>query len=265
MALSIPNTGNNIATDATSIGVTLTASAGDIIVLCLSTECLSSAGGYATVSSVNDGTANNYLVRNSVSYQVTGSNSQYMYNAILWAYAAHALAASTVTIDLTGATLDDASLVAMDVTGFTGGTYPTNPWDDAASIALAWAASYNGSTNSVPTSNSLATVNANCLIFGFGGGSDPAGAGFVGDAGGTICGNSTTQADFANNQGGSNASQTRVIYDVVSSTQSGTVDFAASESSVAWAVMPDALSQTGGSSSSLPFLTINANVTVDLV
>jgi hypothetical protein len=257
MALSIAHSvaGENSAAGgnpASSAAFTITA--GDIVVIFVLAES-TSAGSTPSVTSISDG-FNTYALRNRVTYQSNSAFGSGKTSAeIWWAFssAGHTVALGALTVTLANEN-DSSTFVGIDVTGFTGTAYQTNPWDQSAATAAGFAVTNNGATQTQLASGAnISTVNAACMIICGGGTSDNSAtvpflsSYAVGTIGGTTATDSGQGAKAR--QSDTNASISALETRVVSATQSSiSANFAAAATAGGWAIMPDALSQTGGAS-----------------
>jgi hypothetical protein len=258
MALSIDGFCGGVNTTAGSnpsnTGALTLAQTGDIIVVCILAES-TSAGSTPSVSSISDGTANVYAKRNAVTYQSNATFGTAKTDAeIWWAFssAAHTIAIGSLVVTMSNLN-DDAMFIAFGVTGFTGGVgYQTNPWDQSAATALGFALTNNaGTVSQLVSGANISTVNAAALIFAFGGSSDNSGTVHFNDnyAPGPYGGTTATDsgAGAVRTTSNTNAALGGVEYRIVSATQSSiSAAFAVAATAGGWAIMPDALSQTGG-------------------
>ncbi len=150
-----------------------------------------------------------------------------------WAYAAGTLASETVTVSFATNAIDGAAGTLYGVSGFTGTTYHTNPWDSNSVFT-----SLNATNSaSAPTVTGITTTNANCMLLAALGeannGSPSTATGF-------------TELAATAASGGSNYSGIDSAYLVVASS--------GAQSNVAWSstfwgtiAVVQALSPTGGS------------------
>lgn len=225
---------NDTSNDAASLtGEITTQYAGDIIVVCVTNTC---SGNYAT-SAVSDTVNGSYNLRNLVQYDQGGN---FVDSRIFWVYSATALSAVTITAAFTlggGATQESSNFLAFALSGFLGTAYKTNPWDVTAATALGWSADSTSGTPSAPTSNNLATMQANDFIFAFCGTADANTSDLLN---GTICGATATLALQELEEFSTNDSQLSVIFGLFSSAQSGS-DASFSSDVAGWAIMPDAI------------------------
>jgi hypothetical protein len=152
-AISLHNSATGQSSDpATTVSATLTAAAGEIVIVEVNNEVVS--GAVKTVTGISDGTTNVYTRRFSASQApepFAGASEEF---EVWWAYVANPLTAATITATLSG-TIDDAVIITAGYQGFTGTAYQTNPWDTNASLpktaqsaAVSFASVSGVSTNS---------------------------------------------------------------------------------------------------------------------
>jgi hypothetical protein len=228
----------------------LVITAADIVVLFILMES-TSGGSFPTGTSISDG-FNTYALRNRVQYTSNAAFGSAKTTAeIWWAFssAAHTIAVGSLVVTMANMN-DCASFIAVSVKGFTGTAYQTNPWDDTAAHALAFAVTNTGATQTqLVSAANISTVNAATMIIAGGGSSDnSATVGFHSSyAVGTIGGTAATDSGEGNASGSSaNASYASLETRVVAATQTNIVaNFAAAATAGGWALMPDVLSQTG--------------------
>jgi len=241
-ALSIDGTATAAAhqtSPSISTSAIATVNAGDIIVVVAHAEWVNAVGAHGTISGISDTSGLSWQKRNSASLDNAGFGSAYNDFEVWWAYSSGTLAADVITVTWTqpgGNNPDDVTVLAFGVTGFTGTSYHTNPWDTAT-----WNPAFgaNSATSSDPTVTSVSTSNAATMVIGAGG---SAGSSTfpVADTG-----SGWTSIASAGTGSGTNNSAAGAQFQNFASTQSSlTVPFATSING--WAMTADALSVTGG-------------------
>ena len=255
MALSKSDSGwgRNVSTTSlsNSAGVGCAAALGDVMLILATLE--STAASYTTGSSISDTTANVYALRNRIEYTSSSTfGSGKVTMEIWWAYIAHAITGgTTITMTTGGGAIDNAVFLSVDITGFTGVAYETNPWDQSAATSIGFAATNTGSTQTQLTSGAnVSTANAATLTFAFGGTGDnsvtvPLYSSY---ATGPIAGTTATDSGETcqHSDAGTNAALGAMEYRVLSSTISGaSAAFGTGATAGGWGIMVDALSQTG--------------------
>lgn len=278
MALAVdPTTGGNSTASTTGttalqliMNTTLFGTNGGVVIATAVTECLSSAGAYAEGTSVIDTTNSvTYQLRNRFTLRCTGDESQYVCMEIwygIYTTATNLNNAGVTWTESSATPIDDMELGAIAVAGFTGTAWQTNPWDQAAATAAGWVGMYANGAATDPTSANFSTVNANSMVLCFAGSGTSGSTGgytFVGDTA-TIAGTSGIAAVLADHVGAGTYNATLGVYDLVVSSVQSNIDEVIPDAFLSWIIAPDVLSQTGFSGAA-PFLTIEANVTVDLV
>src|ERR1700676_3180566 len=241
MALAIDGTATGTATGGTTVATSTTmlttANAGDIVVVFTHAEAVNAQGAHPTVSGISGGGLS-WAKRSAANLDNGGFGNAYNRCECWWAYASGTLSGVTITATWTGVTIDDMSIVAFGVTGFTGTNYKTNPWDANASLP----AINSASTTTTPTVSGVSTNNAAVMVLDLvataGGGNINAG---------NIAGSAATSVTLANNGGGTNNSGVGALESVFSSAQSSiTVDGNTSRNG--WMIIADALCQIGTAS-----------------
>ena len=233
MALALDGTASakNAAVSSLTASLT-TAAAGDIIVAIVMNARSAAQGSYATSSMV---TTANLPTWNTRLSQLRQRNSQfdngYGNTDIFWAYSANQLTSESIQANFT-ATIDSAVLVTFAVTGFTGTSYHTNPWDLTNPVTN----TVNAPTNTSSAQN-VTTNSANTMVLGM-----------VGSYLESLVPTPTTgftkgKVDFT--ASGSNGGFAGVAYDVVSSIQTG-LSAGFTDNMEGWMGVGDALAQAGG-------------------
>lgn len=176
MALSIVNSSVQTGTASTgstvAIGTGLTdANSGDIIIAQIGAEWVTSVGAAGTVLGVSGGGLTwQKRTGTSIHYVTTNNFDCWQRSEIWWAYSSGPLTTQviTATFSLPSSTnFDDACIICFAVTGFTGGAYPTAPWD--SNVSLPVIANFAGDsvpTSTVPTLSTLSTTNAATMVLG---------------------------------------------------------------------------------------------------
>ena len=251
MALSIDGTvqtGTATGTNTVAITTGLTYSnAGDIILVQVGAEWPTSAGatGAGSVSTVTSTSGLTFHKRSAVSGgQAWGgaNNSAYGDCELWWAYAAAAHSADVITVVFNAAphssgtgVLDDATITAFAVTGFTGTAYQTAPWDSNVSIPTTAQAQYISAAFS--TAGTSTTSASGMLISSWGG--------IVGGLYSSTPTGWTTLATTLNSSGTYDF-QLAASYLLYSSAQSSLTVTWPAGSQVSYLLATDALAQAGG-------------------
>lgn len=245
MALSIDGTATGSATGGTTVGTSTTTlsttNAGDIIVVLTHAEAVNAQGNFPTVSGISGGSLT-WAKRSVGNFGPGGFGNSYNRSECWWAYASGTLTNVTITATWGGVTIDDMTIIAFGVTGFTGGTYSTNPWDSNSSLP----AVATGTTTSAPTVSGVNTTAAATMVLDLLAG--PGGNNFVS---GDIGGSAATAITHAHNGGGTNNSDVGALETVFAAAQTNlTVNFAGNTTN-GWIIIGDALAQAGGTSTAV--------------
>ena len=262
MALSIRDYAAGISTTSPIAETGMLASVGDVVIICSVMDSVSAS--YPTISTStppSDGTSNIYQKRNGIQYTSNSAFGSGLTDLeIWWTYIATALTvSSSISITTAGGALDNGAFMSFSVTGFTGTSYRTNPWDQSATTALGFAVTNNGATRTQLTSGAnVSTANAATLTFAFGGSSDNGATVpfFESVQPGPLAGTTGTSVtpDVALENSGSNAAGLQVEYRVLAATiSSASAAFASAATAGGWGIMVDALSQTGGATGLNPY------------
>jgi hypothetical protein len=255
MALAIDGTaaGKSTNNSATLTAALTTASAGDIIVVYVFATNYQSPT--PIISSVTVG-GNAATLRNSVAYQgninfgAGGGTFSNTYNlqAVYWYYASGTLTSASVVANM-NTTYDSAIIFAFGVTGFTGTNYQTNPWDQTATSAAAFAAQQPSTTTTgtaIASASNISTVSASSLIFSLIGSTDFE---VYNGSPGAIAGTTATALAAGNQYNSDNLQMSAAVeYRILSATiSSASAAFSASGgTSGGWAILTDALALAGG-------------------
>jgi hypothetical protein len=177
--------------------------------------------------------------RSTIQYLTATFSPCWQDNEVWWAYSAAAQAALTVTATFStpGGNAPDAGCIQVGSwTGFTGATYPTNPWDGNGSLPAYSNFAGSGSTTSAPTGTLSTTALASAVIgFGFTSNS----------AQGTPASGFTYLTPGHNNTSNVNQEGVDEEYQLFASAQSGlTVSYP--NAVLTWSLIGDALAQVGG-------------------
>jgi hypothetical protein len=98
-----------------------------------------------------------------------GSSTAYVDDECWYAYSSAALSSDVITASYSlpsSTNFDGASIVVFGVSGFTGSSYKTNPWDPNSSLP-AIADDTTDTPAADPTVSGVSTTNANDMIIGF--------------------------------------------------------------------------------------------------
>jgi hypothetical protein len=247
MALALDGTADTqTATAATSITghAFSTTNAGDIVIVMAMIETSPETGdGYPWSAPTCTGGGLTFAVRKRALYAATSSDVGHVECVIFWAYASSAVSApSGFTVSWAGTGLanpDDLAMIVFAVTGFTGTTYHTAPWDSNVSLP---ASNSTGSAGGAPTVTGVSTTSTASMLISlvasadtgaYSTGTQPSGWTFIANA---------------NNPGGTNAAEVAGAFDVVAAAQSSiSVAWSASPGNSNWGIIADALAQAGGS------------------
>ena len=234
-----------------------TTNAGDIIVIAVFTENTNSVGAYPSITGVTVGGAaaarrNQFQWQGNTAFGFGGA--AYNNCELWWYYAPGALSSAAISVTVNGNWNDAGTFIAFGVTGFTGTSYQTNPWDDTAAHAAAFFASQSAGTSTqtqLLSASNVATVNSSTLVFACGCTADasttvPFGSSYaVGPISGTTATDSGVGTSWGTNE--SNTAILAVEYRVLSATiSSASSAFGTGATAGAWGLLTDALAQAGG-------------------
>lgn len=246
MALSIDGTTlvhgqtNNAA--SVSAGNTFTtATTNTIIIVVAAAEWVHAVGAAGTVSSVTGGGLT-FAKRSGIIKSGSVGSNGYLDLEVWWAFSAGTLSGITFTVNysLPSATNFESAVMNMfGVTGFTGTSYHTTPWDQ--NVALPVTASNQAS--STPTVSGINTTNTNTMVIVAFADCPPSGGQF--QSGGSVPAGFTFIDAVSNTSGAVNNCNNGVAFEDFSSAQSG-VSAAWSLTVTNWCGIGDALSLTGG-------------------
>jgi hypothetical protein len=173
--LSIDSSQNGSAAGATAVSSQplSTTSPGDIVVACFEAEWPNAVG---TLSTVKDNAGLTWAKRAGTTMHGGRANA---YNDLecWWAFAPSTLASDVVT-GTYGSAFDGATMAVVAVTGFTGTTCQTAPWDPNLMVP----ATTSSPSSGIPSASNVATTNAADMLIGVAGGGDYVGysSGYVG-------------------------------------------------------------------------------------
>jgi hypothetical protein len=247
MALQVDSSGTStasgIAAAASSVttGNFNTAAAGRIVICVTHAEWANAVGAHGVVASIVGGGLT-WAKRASATLDNAGNGSAYNDMEVWWAYAAAKLTNITVTATWTtpgGNNPDAATVLLAGISGFTGTSYQTNPWDANGSLPKI----ATSGASSAPTITGVSTSSpADMLIWAVG-----------------VATNSTTPthptgwSNFIHNNiaGAANGSAASLQGETVAVTQSN-ITITTASTLAGWLVIGDALAQAGSASASPP-------------
>lgn len=235
MALSVDGVASNKGASISSLTASLTtAAAGDIVIALVMNARSNAQGSFATSSMTSTGNLPTWNHRVSA-LQQRGSafDNGYGTTDVFWAYAALALTAESIQANFS-ASVDAAALVTFAVTGFTGTTYHTNPFDLVAPVT----GTVNAPTNT-PAGELVSTTASNTMVLGL------VGSYLESFVPTPTSGFTTAKVDFTGS--GANGAFAGVVYDVVSSPQTNLLA-GFTDNMEGWMAIGDALAQAGGAS-----------------
>lgn len=223
MTFAVGNTVANNALTGSTGTVTISLSAGSVLLLSIHTTA-TATGGFRTVSSVTSSNLT-YARRSSRQHRDTniGAGRLFQNAEVWWAYSSGALTSEVVTVTLS----------AAPDTGTIGGVecqnvfMPSSPWDTNASLPAV-----NDGDNTAAQVTGITTDSGTPVGFYFRYSSGPAPGQPTG----------FTQAVACNDLGTNSNSEQRVDYEVFSSKQSS-VTFASPASTRNWIAIGDAFGQ----------------------